>query len=47
MGLIKAVENLIILKDLNLVLMQHGGLDKQLQERLQIKQEQLEYLFIW
>lgn len=32
MGLIKAVENLTILKDINLVLMQHGGLDKLLQE---------------
>ena len=29
MGLIKAVENSIIQKDLNLVLMLHGGLDKQ------------------
>jgi RNA polymerase primary sigma factor len=40
MGLIKAVEKFDYTKDINLVLMQHGGLDKQLQEQLQIKQEQ-------
>ena len=38
---------MIIEKALNLVRMQLGGYVKQLQERLQIKQEQFEFLFIW
>jgi len=38
---------LITEKVSNSVLMPHGGLDRQLQERLQTRQEPLEYLFTW
>jgi len=47
LGLIKAVEKFDYRKVSNSVLMPHGGLDRQLQERLQTRQEPLEYLFTW
>ena len=47
MGLIKAVKNSITQKDLNSAHMQHGGLDKQLQEQLQTKQEPFVFQYIW
>ena len=47
MGLIKVVRNLILVKDLNSPLMQLGGFDKQLQERLPTKHVQLEFQFTW
>ena len=47
LGLIKAVESLIIIKDLNSVLMLRGGSDRLLQEQLQIRQGQSVFRFIW
>ena len=47
MGLIKVLRNLILVKDLNSPLMQLGGFDKQLQERLPTKHVQLEFQFTW
>ena len=47
LGLIKAVENLIIIKDLNSVLMLRGGSDRLLQEQSQIRQGQSVFRFIW
>ena len=38
---------MILVKDLNSPLMQLGGFDKQLQERLPTKHVQLEFQFTW
>ena len=47
LGLIKAVEKLIITKVLNSVLMLRGGSDRLLREQSQIRQEQSVFRFIW
>ena len=47
LGLIKAVEKFDYQKDSNSVRMRHGGSDRQLRERLQIRREPFVFRFIW